>query len=176
MTTQIQLRRGTAADWTSANPILAEGELGAELDTGKFKIGNGINTWSTLVYASGPAGADGLDGEVTLNTAQTLTNKTLTGYTETVYSLDYDAISEANGSIQTKTLAANTTFTESLTSGQSVILGVTSGSYTITWPSGILWTKIGGSGAAPTLTNTGINWAVLWKVEGVLRGSFLGTA
>ena len=48
MAVQIQLRRGTASQWTSANPILAEGEMGVELDTGKWKFGNGTGTWSIL--------------------------------------------------------------------------------------------------------------------------------
>ena len=114
-------------------------------------------------------------GDVTLTGTQTLTNKTITGITETVYNLAGTVITEANGSIQTKTLSANTTFTETLTDGQSVILGITSGSYTVTWPS-VTWAKVGGSGVAPTLTSTGVNWIVLWKVSSVLRGSFLGTA
>jgi hypothetical protein len=41
MAVQIQIRRGTAANWTSANPTLAEGELGYETDTGKLKAGDG---------------------------------------------------------------------------------------------------------------------------------------
>ena len=36
MAQQILLRRGTAAEWTAANPILAEGEMGLEKDTNKF--------------------------------------------------------------------------------------------------------------------------------------------
>lgn len=53
MAVQIQLRRGSAAYWTAANPVLAQGELGIELDTGKFKAGNGTSTWVTLGYSSG---------------------------------------------------------------------------------------------------------------------------
>ena len=106
---------------------------------------------------------------------QTLTNKTLTGYTETVYNLTGTVIAVANGSIQTKTLSANTTFTESLADGQSVILGITAGAFSITWPS-VTWTKVGGSGVAPTLTSSGVNWIILWQVGGVVRGSFMGTA
>ena len=52
MATPIQLRRGTASLWTSVNPTLAEGEMGVELDTGKFKIGNGSNNWGGLAYSS----------------------------------------------------------------------------------------------------------------------------
>jgi len=52
MAVQIQLRNGTAAQWTSANPTLAVGELGAETDTGKFKIGTGSTAWNSLAYAA----------------------------------------------------------------------------------------------------------------------------
>lgn len=48
--TTIKLRRGTASEWTAANPILDEGEPGFEEDTGKLKIGNGTQTWSALQY------------------------------------------------------------------------------------------------------------------------------
>ena len=46
----MQQRRGTAAQWTAADPILAAGEIGFETDTGKFKIGNGSSIWSALSY------------------------------------------------------------------------------------------------------------------------------
>ena len=52
MPTQIQLRRDTAADWTSNNPVLAEGEFGWESDTNRFKIGDGSSNWQNLAYAS----------------------------------------------------------------------------------------------------------------------------
>ena len=46
----MQQRRGTAAQWTAANPILAAGEIGFETDTNKFKIGNGATAWNALDY------------------------------------------------------------------------------------------------------------------------------
>lgn len=50
--TKIQLRRGTASQWTTADPVLAEGEIGYEIDTGRFKIGKtGGTQWSLLPYA-----------------------------------------------------------------------------------------------------------------------------
>jgi hypothetical protein len=49
----IQLRRGTAAQWVTANSTLAAGEAGFETDTGKFKLGNGTDDWETLRYAGG---------------------------------------------------------------------------------------------------------------------------
>ena len=52
MSIQIQLRNDTAANWTTINPVLAQGEMGVENDTFKFKIGNGSTAWASLAYAS----------------------------------------------------------------------------------------------------------------------------
>jgi hypothetical protein len=57
---QIKLRRDTAANWTSVNPVLAAGEPGFETDTGRFKIGDGTTAWNSRLYAS-PAGNSVLD-------------------------------------------------------------------------------------------------------------------
>jgi hypothetical protein len=51
MAVRIQFRRGTAAEWASANPTLAPGELGYETDTAKFKIGDGSTGYNLLEYA-----------------------------------------------------------------------------------------------------------------------------
>lgn len=48
----IQLRRGTAAQWTSANPTLSVGEVGVETDTLKIKVGNGSTAWTSLEYST----------------------------------------------------------------------------------------------------------------------------
>jgi hypothetical protein len=50
MATRMQQRRGTASQWTSANPVLNAGEMGWESDTNKFKIGDGTNHWDDLDY------------------------------------------------------------------------------------------------------------------------------
>jgi len=97
--TQIQVRRGTASQWTSTNPTLAAGEFGFETDTNKIKCGTGATAWTSLPYlnndgditgvtASTGLSGGGTSGTVTvsidtsvtadLTTAQTLTNKTLT--------------------------------------------------------------------------------------------------
>lgn len=64
MAVQIQFRRGTASAWTSANPTLAEGEMGIESDTAKFKIGDGVTAWTGLSYGGiiGPSGTNGTNG------------------------------------------------------------------------------------------------------------------
>lgn len=50
MSTQLQFRRDTAANWTSNNPTLAEGEVGLETDTNSYKIGDGSTSWTGLSY------------------------------------------------------------------------------------------------------------------------------
>jgi hypothetical protein len=50
MTTRMQQRRGTSTQWTAADPILANGEIGVETDTNQFKLGDGVNVWSDLSY------------------------------------------------------------------------------------------------------------------------------
>jgi hypothetical protein len=61
MATRMQQRRGTAQQWTDANPRLAAGEIGLETDTNKFKIGDDVNFWDDLAYF---INSDGLAGEL----------------------------------------------------------------------------------------------------------------
>jgi hypothetical protein len=107
MATQIQLRRDTAANWTSINPVLLMGELGYETDTNKFKVGDGTTVWNSVRYAI-----------VIDNAAQTLTNKTISGATNTLTNI-------ANASLSNSSISVN---------GQSVSLGtnIPVGSWTST--------------------------------------------
>lgn len=50
MASIIQIRRDTASNWSSANPTLAQGELGLETDTLKVKAGTGSANWASLSY------------------------------------------------------------------------------------------------------------------------------
>lgn len=52
--TTVQMRRDTAANWTSTNPTLASGEWGLETDTGMTKIGDGTTAWNSLAYEFAP--------------------------------------------------------------------------------------------------------------------------
>jgi len=47
---KIKLRRDTAANWTTANVVLAQGEPGVDLTNKKMKIGDGITAWNSLPY------------------------------------------------------------------------------------------------------------------------------
>jgi hypothetical protein len=60
MAVQIQMRRGTLAQWAAANPTLADGEWGLETDTDKFKIGDGSTAWNSITnYSSLGVGTAG---------------------------------------------------------------------------------------------------------------------
>ena len=271
----IQIRRDTAANWTSANPTLAQGELGVETNTSKIKVGDGSTAWSSLGYLIDAGGYitaaststltnktinyanNTLTGVVGVTATQTLTNKTLTspvlggttttasgnivlspatqilevkgdgssvegqiklnchanthGQTvksqphsenitntmllpkgssstlvsevglatltgktivDTVYALSGTAFLATNGGVQTKTVSANVTFSDSLVSGDAIVLMLQSGaSYTVTWPT-MQWVTSAGN-VAPTLTAK--DTIVLWKVGSILHGAYTGS-
>ncbi len=50
LNTKIVLRNDTSANWKEHNPVLLEGEMGVEIDTGLLKVGNGSSTWTALDY------------------------------------------------------------------------------------------------------------------------------
>jgi len=50
MAKKIQIRRGTATDWTNFNPVLSSGELGYDVTNKNFKVGDGTLTWTALPY------------------------------------------------------------------------------------------------------------------------------
>ena len=72
--TVIKLRRGTAAQWTTANPVLAAGEMGIETDTNKSKFGNGSTAWTSLPYSVASAsGSTTVEWTDVLNKPSTFT-------------------------------------------------------------------------------------------------------
>jgi hypothetical protein len=70
----IQVRRDTAANWTSANPTLAAGETGFETDTRLTKVGTGAATWTALPYTASSI-ADGAVTTAKIGDAQVTTAK-----------------------------------------------------------------------------------------------------
>ena len=68
---KIKFRRDTAAAWTDANPILAQGEPGFEHDTGLFKIGDGETAWTSLDYANSSGDSLTDDNAVTVTVGNT---------------------------------------------------------------------------------------------------------
>ncbi len=115
MAVRIQLRRDTAANWTSSNPILRSGEVGIETDTHKLKIGNGTSTWTQLtqyvadeklntstaasIYA--PLASPALTGTPTAPTANVGTNSTQIATTAFVTTAVANLIDSAPGTLDT---------------------------------------------------------------------------
>lgn len=119
-----------------------------------------------------PSGST-ISGYAKLDAAQVFAaQQTFTELKETVYALSGTLIDPANGSIQTKTLTSNTTFTETLETGQSVVLMLEAGaSYTVAWPITV-WATSDGN-IAPTLTAKDV--IVFWKVGTTLYGAYVGS-
>ena len=145
----IQLRRGTAAAWTSADPTLSSGEVGFETDTGKLKFGDGATAWTSLAY-TGPriATEDEADGAT--------------------IALDFEGLL-AKTSIVAE-LAGNRaiTFANPLKGGHySIRLTQDSvGTRTVTWPSsGVTINWAGGSEPVLTTTVNKTDWIVLICVD-----------
>jgi hypothetical protein len=69
MAIPLQLRRGTETQWSAANPILLDGEVGIDKTSNRIKVGDGVTRWNSLDYSltgpSGPPGAAGLGAMLT---------------------------------------------------------------------------------------------------------------
>jgi hypothetical protein len=97
---------------------------------------------------------------------------TVSNYVDIVFSLTGASLNPASGNIQYKTVSANTTFSDALTTGESMVLQLTNaGNYTITWPT-ITWTTSNGN-TAPTLTTN--DTLVFWKIGSTLYGAYVGS-
>ena len=52
ITSRVQQRIDTAANWSAENPVLLNGELGIESDTRLIKVGDGTSNWNDLLYVN----------------------------------------------------------------------------------------------------------------------------
>ena len=189
MASIIQIRRDTASNWTTANPILALGEMGAEIDTSKIKIGDGTTAWTSVPYL-----IDAGD-YLTATSTNTLTNKTitfagntltgvaptttptLTGVKETKVAMGAHDIDLSLGNYFSYTLSGAQTLTVSnvAASGSvsAFVLEVTNGgSAALTFFSGVTWA----AATPPTLTAAGVDTLAFFTSDGgtTWRGFVLG--
>ena len=169
--TSVGVSGGTTGLTTSGGPITGSGTItlagtlavanGGTGVTSPGTSGNVLTSNGTIWQSTAPSVTDA-------NTV-TLTNKTLR---DTIYALSGTAFDATNGAIQTKTLSADTTFTDSLVSGDSIVLMLDAGaSYTVTWPT-ITWVS-GGGDSAPSLTAN--DTLVFWKISTTLYGAYVGS-
>jgi hypothetical protein len=176
----------TGADVTDTANVTAAGAL-MDSEVTNLAAVKSFNPASYATAAQGTSadtafgwGDHAVAGYATVTGTQTLTNKTLTApvitgtIIEDVYAISgtTPALEPANGSVQTWTLTANSTPTDSIAAGEGITLMIDDGaSRTITWPT-ITW--VNNAGAAPTLATTGYTVIALWKVSTTLYGALVG--
>jgi hypothetical protein len=176
MASKIQLRRDTAANWTSVNPILASGEIGFITDTNKFKIGNGSTAFNSLSFFNGNLTGSVLDdlsdvtitsaangdflrwnGSAWINDAVNLSTDTVGDYVASLVAGTGISLSNNSGEASTPTVALTNS---SLTiNGTSISLGgtgtITAAAGTLTGStlaSGVTSSSLTSFGSTPTIT------------------------
>lgn len=102
-TVKIRIRRDTTANWTSVNPVLALGEIAADMDLHRIKVGNGTSRWTDLAYC---------DGDIINVLTSTRTDAALSAYQGKVLK---DLIDEVNSAVA----SGGTTIIDNLNSSRS---------------------------------------------------------
>jgi hypothetical protein len=145
------------------NSVASAGTSGQVLTS----AGTGAPTWTT---PTSPAGT-----YLALAGGTMTGNLTLDAYTEKVATLATSgtiALNPSTGTTLSCAAAGTVTFTDSLSSGQSISLLLTNGSsYTINWPTTTTWVTAAGN-TAPTLSAS--NTLVFWKISSTLYGALVG--
>jgi hypothetical protein len=168
--------------WVSYNPAisylpLAGGTMTGAITFAAGQFGTNVNTFLSTPSSANLAAAltdETGSGAAVFATSPTLVTPTITGYTESVVTLATSgsiALSITSGTVQSCAAAGTVTFTDSLSSGQSISLLLTGGSsYTINWPT-TTWVTAAGN-TAPTLSAS--NTLVFWKISTTLYGALVG--
>lgn len=166
----IQPRRGEAAEWTAANPVLDEAEFGYETDTKKMKMGDGVSDWGTLTYistwGSGGGGGSGTVTSVSVTTANGVSGSVATATTTPAITLTLGAITPtsivASGTITASNLSGTNTGDQTSISGNAGTATALATGRTISITGDLAYTSpsFDGSGnvtAAGTLANVNAN-------------------
>jgi len=189
--TEFRPRRGTASAWTTTNPVLGDGELGLESDTGKIKFGNGAAVWSALPYAI--PGGSGLQTRDSTGAWQGFRNAMANAGNETLRWLAIgDSITEGTGVtsradtwpiiVAEKLRAAYPSLPQASPNGWTPIVQASStlashwtlaGSYTTTATFGFRGNATATLNANATITGTVVGTSIdVWHAKGTSSGTF----
>ena len=170
MAIQLQLRRDSAANWTSANPTLLEGEIGYETDTGSMKVGDGATAWASLAYWTG----SGSSGDMVLASVQTVTGAKTFNSGKLILAGSSSGTTTLNAAATagSGTVVLPTTGTLATLAGSEALTNKTVNGLTITSSTGTLTVTNGKTAAfSNSLTFTGTDGSTL----NVGTGGTLGT-
>ena len=120
---RVLLRRDTSSNWTSTNPTLAAGELGAESNTGRLKLGDGSTAWNALAYLGGVTSVNGSTGVVVLN-LDDVNDVTAPSPSNGDY-LRWNGTAWVNVAGQAVATTSNVTFNDLTVSGNLTVSGTT---------------------------------------------------
>lgn len=118
MIVKFRIRRDTAANWASVNPVLALGEPGLETDTTRTKYGDGTTAWNSLPYSRGAVAWGQITGTLS---AQTDLQAALDAKLDDSQ-LDTDGTLAANSDARVATQKAVKTYTDSLVAAQDAMV------------------------------------------------------
>jgi hypothetical protein len=139
-------------------------------------IGTNVQAYDATIMVDADIGStvQAYDADTTKNdVANTFSaNQTFAEFTETVYALTGTALDPANGGVQTLALSSGRTLTNSLTTGQSIILMITGAVANVLVFPTITWVTSSGN-VAPTLTAS--STVVVWQVGATLYGAVVGS-
>lgn len=175
----------TLTNKTLTAPTIDDGVLGSNTTATTQNTGDNSTKVATTAYVDAAAvtatftggnvaNATTFEAAVTFSNTATVAGTLETGgaIDETVYNLTGTELDPSNGTVQYKTLSANTTLTSVIAEGESMTLMINDGSArTITWPS-MVWVNNGGE--APELNTSGYTVVTLWNVDSVLYGALVG--
>ena len=125
----IRLRRDVAASWAGNDPILNQGEMGLELDTRKFKFGDGTTDWNSLPYATTGNTGGFYAPSSSLGSPKLIT--AIAGVTTAGVSREYQSVAGNGGPV---VVSASPVIAAGSTAGNELVLEGTSNANSVTLP------------------------------------------
>ena len=112
---KIRIRRDTTANWAANNPVLALGEIGADMTLHRIKVGDGVKTWNELPFS---------DEDIIDNLTSTRTDAALSANQGKALKSQIDSVqaSLATGGVSVIDNLTSTSTTSALSANQGRVL------------------------------------------------------